>query len=131
VFTQSTGHTKTLGNFVKASSLHFLPSKRINQRRFSFVQTIADDFFPQATYNALKSTYSFLTPDLWPKTVIKPAPFQVTAVLVMTMVMMIMTRFIFCCTSTRLNVPHPDPGAHRFPGQGFQVKVSAAACGAA
>jgi len=46
VFTQSTGHTKTLGNFVKA------------------------------TYNALKSTYSFLTPDLWTKTAIKPVPFQ-------------------------------------------------------
>ena len=45
VFTSSTGKTKTLENFVKA------------------------------TFDALKNTYSFLTPDLWPKTDFLPSPF--------------------------------------------------------
>lgn len=44
-FTASTGKTKTLENFIKA------------------------------TYDALKCTYGFLTPDLWPKTDFLPSPF--------------------------------------------------------
>lgn len=46
VFTSSTGHTKTLGNFVKA------------------------------TFDAISKTYGFLTPDLWAPTQFTPAPFQ-------------------------------------------------------
>lgn len=46
VFTSSKGHTKTLGNFVKA------------------------------TYEALKKTYGFLTPDLWPETLLTKVPYQ-------------------------------------------------------
>lgn len=45
VFTSSTGSTKTLENFVRA------------------------------TYDALLNTYGFLTPDLWPKTDFLPSPF--------------------------------------------------------
>lgn len=45
VFTASTGSTKTLENFVRA------------------------------TYDALLNTYGFLTPDLWPKTDFLPSPF--------------------------------------------------------
>lgn len=45
VFTASTGSTKTLENFVRA------------------------------TYDALVNTYGFLTPDLWPKTDFLPSPF--------------------------------------------------------
>lgn len=45
VFTASTGSTKTLENFVRA------------------------------TYDALANTYGFLTPDLWPKTDFLPSPF--------------------------------------------------------
>lgn len=45
VFTSSTGSTKTLENFVRA------------------------------TYDALLKTYAFLTPDLWPKTDFLPSPF--------------------------------------------------------
>lgn len=45
VFTASTGSTKTLENFVRA------------------------------TYDALLNTYGFLTPDLWPKTDFHPSPF--------------------------------------------------------
>lgn len=45
VFTASTGSTKTLENFVRA------------------------------TYDALMNTYGFLTPDLWPKTDFLPSPF--------------------------------------------------------
>jgi small subunit ribosomal protein S2e len=45
VFTSSTGSTKTLENFVRA------------------------------TYDALSNTYGFLTPDLWPKTDFLPSPF--------------------------------------------------------
>ena len=44
-FTSTTGSTKTLENFVKA------------------------------TFAALTNTYSFLTPDLWPKTDFFPSPF--------------------------------------------------------
>ena len=44
-FTNSTGQTRTLENFVKA------------------------------TYDALMRTYGFLTPDLWPKTDFLPSPF--------------------------------------------------------
>jgi len=46
VFTQSTGHTKTLGNFVKA------------------------------TFAALSATYGYLTPDLWRETKLLKAPYQ-------------------------------------------------------
>lgn len=46
VFTCSRGHTRTLGNFVKA------------------------------TYYALRSTYEFLTPDLWPENKWQKAPAQ-------------------------------------------------------
>jgi len=48
VFTQSQGHTKTLGNFVKA------------------------------TFDAIRLTYKFLTPDMWTETNFKkfPPPFQ-------------------------------------------------------
>ena len=46
VFTQSTGSTKTLGNFVKA------------------------------TFNALASTYAYLTPDLWKETKLIKVPYQ-------------------------------------------------------
>jgi small subunit ribosomal protein S2e len=46
VFTSSTGSTKTLGNFVKA------------------------------TFHALKKTYGFLTPDLWKEARLSKAPFQ-------------------------------------------------------
>jgi len=46
VFTQSTGHTKTLGNFVKA------------------------------TFFALSKTYGYLTPDLWRETRLLKIPFQ-------------------------------------------------------
>jgi len=46
VFTSSSGSTKTLGNFVKA------------------------------TFDAISKTYGFLTPDLWPKTVLIKTPFQ-------------------------------------------------------
>ena len=45
VFTSSSGSTKTLENFVKA------------------------------TFNALQNTYGFLTPDLWPNTNFLPSPF--------------------------------------------------------
>jgi len=45
-FTSSTGGTKTLGNFVKA------------------------------TFDALAKTYSFLSPDLWAETKFLPAPNQ-------------------------------------------------------
>jgi small subunit ribosomal protein S2e len=46
VFTQSTGSTKTMGNFVKA------------------------------TFNALASTYAYLTPDLWKETRLLKVPYQ-------------------------------------------------------
>lgn len=46
VFTSSVGHTKTLGNFVKA------------------------------TFNAIAQTYGFLTPDLWTPTQFVKSPFQ-------------------------------------------------------
>jgi len=46
VFTQSEGHTKTLGNFLKA------------------------------TFKALAATYSFLTPDLWGPTHFTKTPYQ-------------------------------------------------------
>jgi small subunit ribosomal protein S2e len=46
VFTQSTGSTKTLGNFVKA------------------------------TFNALANTYAYLTPDLWKETKLVKVPYQ-------------------------------------------------------
>jgi len=46
VFTQSTGSTKTMGNFVKA------------------------------TFAALKNTYGFLTPDLWKEAKLTRSPFQ-------------------------------------------------------
>jgi small subunit ribosomal protein S2e len=46
VFTQSTGSTKTMGNFVKA------------------------------TFNAIVSTYAYLTPDLWKEQKLLKAPFQ-------------------------------------------------------
>jgi len=46
VFTQSTGSTKTLGNFVKA------------------------------TFDALSKTYGYLTPDLWRETRLQKAPYQ-------------------------------------------------------
>jgi len=46
VFTQTTGHTKTMGNFVKA------------------------------TFEALRATYGFLTPDLWRETALTRAPNQ-------------------------------------------------------
>jgi small subunit ribosomal protein S2e len=46
VFTASKGSTKTLGNFVKA------------------------------TFNALSSTYGFLTPDLWKETIVPKTPYQ-------------------------------------------------------
>jgi len=45
-FSSSTGHTRTKGNFMKA------------------------------TFQALKNSYAFLTPDLWTETVAKPTPFQ-------------------------------------------------------
>jgi len=45
-YTNATGSTKTLGNFIKA------------------------------TYEAIKATNSYLTPDLWPQTVFEPSPFQ-------------------------------------------------------
>jgi small subunit ribosomal protein S2e len=47
VYTSSTGHTKTLGNFIKA------------------------------TFAAIKKTYSYLTPDLWEKTELTNSPYQV------------------------------------------------------
>jgi small subunit ribosomal protein S2e len=46
VYTGSGGHTKTLGNFIKA------------------------------TFDALRQTYTFLTPDLWKETRFTKAPFQ-------------------------------------------------------
>jgi small subunit ribosomal protein S2e len=46
VFTASTGSTKTMGNFVKA------------------------------TFDALFRTYGYLTPDLWPKTKLLKTPYQ-------------------------------------------------------
>jgi len=46
VFTSTTGHTKTMGNFVKA------------------------------TFSALQATYGFLTPDLWKETVLTKTPYQ-------------------------------------------------------
>jgi len=46
VFTASTGSTKTMGNFVKA------------------------------TFDAVAKTYSYLTPDLWKKDVLKKTPYQ-------------------------------------------------------
>lgn len=46
VYTSSTGQTRTLGNFVKA------------------------------TFQALQRTYSYLTPDLWSPTVFSPSPYQ-------------------------------------------------------
>jgi len=46
VFTSTTGHTKTMGNFVKA------------------------------TFAALQATYGFLTPDLWKETVLSKTPYQ-------------------------------------------------------
>jgi len=46
VFTSTTGHTKTMGNFVKA------------------------------TFEALRKTYGFLTPDLWSETVLNKTPYQ-------------------------------------------------------
>jgi small subunit ribosomal protein S2e len=46
VFTASTGSTKTMGNFVKA------------------------------TFDALFKTYGYLTPDLWPKTKLLKTPYQ-------------------------------------------------------
>jgi small subunit ribosomal protein S2e len=46
VFTSTTGHTKTMGNFVKA------------------------------TFDALKRTYGFLTPDLWRETALGKTPYQ-------------------------------------------------------
>mmetsp|Transcript_19627 Transcript_19627/g.78154 ORF Transcript_19627/g.78154 Transcript_19627/m.78154 type:complete len:224 (-) Transcript_19627:175-846(-) len=46
VFTASTGHTRTLGNFAKA------------------------------TFDAISKTYSFLTPELWRETVFTRSPFQ-------------------------------------------------------
>jgi small subunit ribosomal protein S2e len=46
VFTQTTGSTKTLGNFVKA------------------------------TFDALAKTYGYLTPDLWRETRLQKGPFQ-------------------------------------------------------
>ncbi|KAL0482723.1 ribosomal protein S2 [Acrasis kona] len=46
VFTASTGHTKTLGNFVKA------------------------------TFDAIQRTYGFLTPELWTPTVFVKSPYQ-------------------------------------------------------
>jgi small subunit ribosomal protein S2e len=46
VFTATNGHTKTMGNFVKA------------------------------TFEALRATYAFLTPDLWKEAQLKPIPYQ-------------------------------------------------------
>jgi len=46
VFTQTTGHTKTMGNFVKA------------------------------TFEALRATYGFLSPDLWRETALNKTPYQ-------------------------------------------------------
>lgn len=46
VFTQTNGHTKTLGNFVKA------------------------------TFDAIKKSYEYLTPDLWPETKFQQSPYQ-------------------------------------------------------
>jgi len=46
VFTSSVGHTKTMGNFVKA------------------------------TFHALSLTYGFLTPDLWRETALPKTPYQ-------------------------------------------------------
>ena len=46
VYTSATGTTKTMGNFVKA------------------------------TYNALKNTYTFLTPELWKETKFAKVPYQ-------------------------------------------------------
>jgi len=46
VFTQTRGHTKTMGNFVKA------------------------------TFDALKLTYGFLTPDLWKEAPLQKGPYQ-------------------------------------------------------
>jgi len=46
VFTSTVGHTKTMGNFVKA------------------------------TFDALRRTYGFLTPDLWKETVLGKTPYQ-------------------------------------------------------
>jgi small subunit ribosomal protein S2e len=45
-YTCSSGHTRTLGNFVKA------------------------------TFDALSNTYGFLTPDLWKETKFKKSPLQ-------------------------------------------------------
>lgn len=47
VYTSSCGHTKTLGNFIKA------------------------------TFAAIKKTYSYLTPDLWGETEFSNSPYQV------------------------------------------------------
>lgn len=46
VFSSSCGHTRTKGNFIKA------------------------------TFEALRNTYSFMTPDLWPAFQTKPNPYQ-------------------------------------------------------
>jgi small subunit ribosomal protein S2e len=46
VYTSSSGHTKTAGNFVRAA------------------------------YRALEKTYGFLTPDLWAASAYKPTPYQ-------------------------------------------------------
>lgn len=50
-YTCSSGHTRTLGNFVKA------------------------------TFNALSNTYGFLSPDLWKETKFKKSPLQVSSLL--------------------------------------------------
>jgi ribosomal protein S5 len=45
-YTSSTGHTRTMGNFIKA------------------------------IFHALKNTYGFLSPELWHHNDLLPAPFQ-------------------------------------------------------
>jgi small subunit ribosomal protein S2e len=45
-YTSSTGHTRTMGNFIKA------------------------------IFHALRNTYGYLTPELWPENVLPPIPFQ-------------------------------------------------------
>ena len=91
-------------------------------------------FSPQATYNALKSTYSFLTPDMWTKTAIKPAPFQVTTTTASPTAPLCPHEAAFYAAAAAAvdssAASDAFAGAHGFPCQGVQVKGLAAARGA-
>ena len=67
-YTCSRGSTKTLGNFVKVSC--------ISNLAWSFLTHIPIICSQQATYNALASTYGFLSPELWRETKFQKSPLQ-------------------------------------------------------